>query len=293
MIKTALILISVLISFNTYSQFLTFDELVQLRKKDFTQINDFLTNKGWQFSHSSEGSETTYNEVNWSFGKSEWDEGKAISWLTLYSSDGYENRITFQEHNKDSYTLINNKIKSYSMKKINSKIQDNNIYTDYVGQTVVVRVIISSEEYSSKTIYIFKFFEKEDYYNMILSDYFKDAYKYSNNSYSNNTGNYSNNNNSEYSKSNTNNSNTNNNDNKYNSELDLNSNSGLDMNSVELVVTNGTLLKSKPDDNSDKIIQVYSKDKVKILSRNTSNSKYWYVEYKSYKGYILKVAFRK
>ncbi len=152
------------------AQFISFDELILLQKKDLTEINDFLTLRGWDFSTSEEETETTLSKAIWAFGRTEWEEGKAQAWFYLFSKQGNENRIIYQIHNRTNYNKIFARIKSLGMKKIKSEVLDNTIYSDYEGKNFIVRILQSSEENETVTTYQFQIFTKDDYLSMMLNE---------------------------------------------------------------------------------------------------------------------------
>ena len=165
-----LIIIFFLIAISTKSQYISFDELIALQKKDLTEINDFLTIRGWDFSNSEEATETTLNKAIWAFGRTEWEEGKAQAWFYLFAREGNENRIIYQIHNRINYNKIFARIKTLGMKKVKSVILNNTIYSDYEGKNYVVRILQSSEENESVTSYQFQIFTKEDYLTILLNE---------------------------------------------------------------------------------------------------------------------------
>ena len=63
---------------NLYSQYLSLDQLISIYDKDFIDINDYLSAKGWQFSESNKGENGKADEVVWGYDKT---YEKASAWF--------------------------------------------------------------------------------------------------------------------------------------------------------------------------------------------------------------------
>src|SRR5688572_29761171 len=68
------------------AQLLGLRDLLQLQQRDFVAINDLITSKGWEFSHSKKGELDKYNTVTWAFEKNLY--GQAKGWITVYVNEG-------------------------------------------------------------------------------------------------------------------------------------------------------------------------------------------------------------
>lgn len=145
----------------TWSQALTLDELIKLQKGDFVEVNDILTSKGWDFSHSKKGDFGNYNTVTWAFNKNDFNE--ASGWLTLYSTDNSESILSYQMHSSKIYNSIKNQINVYKMKSISNKIEDNEISSVYQGLKYTITVSIKSSADKSNPHYIFSIISNDTY----------------------------------------------------------------------------------------------------------------------------------
>ena len=154
-----------LISFITYSQNLTLDELLSLRKKDLATIEEKLTLKGWSFIKGTEPDYSNLGEATFAFNKSSYED-KAESFLSYMYSDVRERkRIDIQISKKDKYNLYLARIKSLGCKLIDSKISDGSIKKAYQGATTTFIVTISTQEdfQSTKTVYHILIVDNIDY----------------------------------------------------------------------------------------------------------------------------------
>ena len=95
-----LFLILYLAAFKSYAQYLSLDELINLRGKDADAVNTYLSSKGWTFSDASEETEDNYSNSTWAYGKQLYT-GRAKSFCKLMTADGYFNKIAYTTISKD------------------------------------------------------------------------------------------------------------------------------------------------------------------------------------------------
>ena len=82
--KSILLLTVVLFSVTASANSLSLDELQSIcSKKKWEEVNQYLTNKGWEYESSKKGSSTQYNLITWSFNKNY--NGSASNWLKLFT----------------------------------------------------------------------------------------------------------------------------------------------------------------------------------------------------------------
>ena len=94
--KRILILLSVFLVFFTHAQNLTMSHIEQLSKMDFSDAEEFLISKGWEFCGAEEETETTVGNVSFTYNKSDISD-TAESFLTyLYSPYSPGNRVAFK-----------------------------------------------------------------------------------------------------------------------------------------------------------------------------------------------------
>lgn len=150
------------------AQDLTLNELILFQKNDVSEINDILISKGWSFSSSRDVTTDYYGDAKWAYDKNR-GEDIALAWLTVSFSPDGPSQIAYQTSSKQVYLNIKQSIISYGMKKVNSKVGENKIITDYQGKNYTVRIqssISKSNDFSNTIFYVFT---KDDYDTMILS----------------------------------------------------------------------------------------------------------------------------
>jgi hypothetical protein len=154
-------------SVTNYSQNLTLDELISLRKKDIANVEEYLTTKGWEFLSSNEGIDGAFNKASFTFNKSPYDDKADAFFTYLNSNITGRIRVNFQVHKLEKYNAYLARIKSYGCKLIDSSISDGEIKKVYQGATTtfIVSVETQKEKYSSstKTTYQIFIIDNSDY----------------------------------------------------------------------------------------------------------------------------------
>jgi len=158
-----------ILPFQINAQGLTLDQLISFQKKDVSEINDILISKGWSFSNSTEETTDNYGVTKWSYEKNKWEEGKAQAWLTQSFGQDLPSRIVYQISSKPVYLAIKQSMILYRMRKVNSKVGDNKIITDYQGKSYTVRIENVNNQSNDISYHTITIFAKVDYENMMLS----------------------------------------------------------------------------------------------------------------------------
>ncbi|WP_433812093.1 hypothetical protein [Flavobacterium johnsoniae] len=157
----------------TFSQNLSLDELISLRKKELSEIEEFLTNKNWSFLSAEEPEQDKLGLVTFAFDKSNYDD-KAQSFLRYFYSDKSESkRIQIQVNKKEIYNSYLTKLKSLEYKIINSKIENGKIIKIYEGAKIIIEIRIATQKEgldNTKTYYTLFFVEKDDYYRNLIGE---------------------------------------------------------------------------------------------------------------------------
>ena len=111
--KQILIAVIVLLfSNNVKAQNLTLSQILEIKKKDLGNAEEYLTSKGWEFLNASEPTDSHLGEATFTYNKSE-SSDLAESFLTYFYSDYLGiTRINFQVNTKIKYDEYLNTIKS-------------------------------------------------------------------------------------------------------------------------------------------------------------------------------------
>lgn len=173
--KNIFILFLLCFSVTNYSQNLSLEEIMNLRKLDVANVEERLSTKGWSFLSSEEGTEKSMGVVDFAYNKNSYND-TADSFLTYYFSNytGFS-RVSLQVHNLIKYNTYLARIKSFGCKLIASNISDGSIQKVYQGATTTFMVTTSThkEDFSSATKTLYRIFivENSDYeLNFLESD---------------------------------------------------------------------------------------------------------------------------
>lgn len=171
------------LSFNSFifCQNLSLSQLVELRKKDLGNAEEFLTAKGWEFLDGDDAGLEKMGRITFTYNKSEMSS-RAESFLDFYSGK-YSNRVHIQVNKKVKYNEYINSIKGYGCKLISSNIEDGNLVKIYRGATTTFEVSsgTSNNFYNEETaIWNITIFSNEDYelnfeHYQINEDYAEEA----------------------------------------------------------------------------------------------------------------------
>lgn len=148
------------------SQNLTLAQILEVKKKDLGNAEEYLTAKGWEFLDAEEPSDEQLGKASFTYNKSSMSD-LAESFLTyFYSSYSDKTRIWIQVNKKIKYTEYINSIKGYGCKLINSKVENGKIVKIYRGATTTFEVTssTSSNTYNEESAVWFIFIvSNEDY----------------------------------------------------------------------------------------------------------------------------------
>jgi len=121
------------------------DLFIICRKPNWTEVNDLMIKKGWEYYESKEGDSENYNTIVWSFNKSDYSE-KAQGWLNLYTVDNVPQRVKCDFFNKQTYESLQKNISALKLNQVNSAIKDDYIQTQYSNSEFNVVIKISKVE---------------------------------------------------------------------------------------------------------------------------------------------------
>jgi hypothetical protein len=120
-------LIFALCTISCYSQNLTLDEILTLRKKDLAGVEEYLSMKGWSFVSSKEGSDESLGNADFAYNKGSFNNKAEAFLIYLFSKSSEYKRITLQISKKEKYTSYLTRVKSFGCKLIDSEINDGSI----------------------------------------------------------------------------------------------------------------------------------------------------------------------
>ena len=144
--KITFLVILVLTTLVNVAQNLTMAQLLELKKKNLGEAEEFLTLKGWEFLNASEPTEEKMGVATFTFNK-DYMSDRAQSFLRyMYSANSNTIRLTIQVFKKEKYNEYTNAIKGYGCKMIDSKIEDGNLIKVYRGKTTTIEITSTTTE---------------------------------------------------------------------------------------------------------------------------------------------------
>ncbi|MBU3662403.1 MAG: hypothetical protein FGM41_04300 [Bacteroidetes bacterium] len=149
-----LFIMLLLISDKILGQNLTLSQILEIKKMDLGNVEEFLSARNWDIYNIQEVEPKDYSTLTFSYNSKKAEEVE--SYLTYYHSVYYINkRIEIQLHNKTKYNEYINSIKGYRCKLINSKVKQGEIIKVYRGATTtfIVRTIPPSAEEGQETVF--------------------------------------------------------------------------------------------------------------------------------------------
>ncbi|NMC58442.1 MAG: hypothetical protein GYA51_03505, partial [Candidatus Methanofastidiosa archaeon] len=144
--KKYLFICFIVISFyNANSQSLSLNEMFTIcNKSNWSEVNEYLLRKGWDYYESSKGDNEHYNTITWALEKDY--NNSAQGWFYLYTFEELPNKVRYSFSNKNTYNIIKTGITSSGMKQIESNIEDNAIQTKYANANYIVNITIEKRQ---------------------------------------------------------------------------------------------------------------------------------------------------
>lgn len=148
------------------AQSLTMAQLLEVRKKDVGDVEDYLTARGWEFYEATAPSFPTLGQVLFTYNKDDISSFADSFLMFMYSDHSGIKRIEIQVHKKEKYTEYINAIKAYGCKLISSKVVDGALIKVYRGVTTTFVIQSSTGEnafYEKSAVWNFNILSNNDY----------------------------------------------------------------------------------------------------------------------------------
>jgi hypothetical protein len=126
-------IILALVTTSSFSQNLSLDQIVEIRKKNLVQAEEFLTQKGWDFEDGVDSELFTIVYFNY---KSKNKSGQIVANLDFISQGKTQKvRVSVTFLSRDKYSEYINRINEFGCKLLESKIRDSKLIKTYQGST--------------------------------------------------------------------------------------------------------------------------------------------------------------
>jgi len=170
--KILLLLLVFMANVTLFAQNLTLAQLIEIKKKDLGNAEEYLTAKGWEFMEADAPTEEKYGQATFSYNKSV-TSTTAESFLTYY----YFNMpkmtwISIQISKINKYNEYINTLKSNGCKLISSEVKEGKILKVYRGETYtfLVETGKSTNLFDQETAVWHLYVLSNDDYKIIFGD---------------------------------------------------------------------------------------------------------------------------
>jgi hypothetical protein len=165
--KIVFIIIIVLFFNNCEAQNLTLDQVLNLRTKSLSYIDEYLTVKKWSMLSAEEPKDDNLGNISFAYNKGIYDD-KAESFINYYYSSisNLYNRISIQVNKVSNYNIYIARIKALGYKLQKSFIEDGDLVKVYQSSNTTIKVSTSTQNddfISTKTSYTFSILNTLDY----------------------------------------------------------------------------------------------------------------------------------
>jgi len=139
--KLTLFILFLNFTFNSLSaQNLTLAQILEVKKKDLGNAEEYLSEKGWEFLNAEAPDSISMGRATFTYNKNKMSN-RAESFIDyIYSDYSDKTRISIQINNKLRYTEYLNSIKGYNCKLMSSKVEAGRIIKIYRGETTTFRI---------------------------------------------------------------------------------------------------------------------------------------------------------
>jgi hypothetical protein len=148
------------------AQNLSFNQLLELRKKNLGEAEEFLTSKNWEFQEAAEPTSTSMGNATFTYNKSTMSS-TAESFLTfMYGDVNLPNRLSIQVNNKAKYNEYLSSIKNAGFKLSTTTVEDGRLIKIYKNSNTVIKISASTSKndfYTESAIWRFLICSKADY----------------------------------------------------------------------------------------------------------------------------------
>ena len=128
------------------AQNLTLNQILYIiNLDDVKNINNYLSDKDWEYYNSEKGDNDEYDIITWSYEKNYYDD-KAQGWFYGYFYDNIVHKISYMFFEKSNYDNIIKSISGKGFRELDSEIGDGFITTKYANSKLSIYSSISQGE---------------------------------------------------------------------------------------------------------------------------------------------------
>ena len=136
-----------------------------LNMSHWEDVNQYLTNKKWEYFSSEKGDDYNYDNIAWSYDKDYYGD-RALAWFNVYAYENKPQKVTYQAK-QDFIISIKNSLSGSGYKLKESNIEDDYLKSTYENSKYIIHVYASSNDdyLGSNTIYSVTLIKKSGVYD--------------------------------------------------------------------------------------------------------------------------------
>jgi hypothetical protein len=145
----------------SFSQTLSFDELIKLHTMDISDASAYLLSRDWHLHKTTEPSNKSFGDVTWISSTAQ--DLSDLSFFKYYYAPGKYPRVAYIFKDNKLYKQFAQQIKNRRMKKISTVTPNDMVITDYLATNFVISVSMFFDDQEKATYYTFLLFDKRDF----------------------------------------------------------------------------------------------------------------------------------
>jgi hypothetical protein len=153
-----IITLLLLITFSTgFSQNQTLSEILELKKKNKSEVKEYLLDKNWKVMHDHYSEEMKFGDIRFAYGNSNPDK-QTPEYVNFYhqGDELVNNRIEYVVSDTAKFDLLLGQIKSSGFKFISTKDDINQVTEIYQNETTTIEVKTKpADDYFGISFYTF------------------------------------------------------------------------------------------------------------------------------------------
>jgi len=142
---------------------LTLGQVVKLYNKDFSDINDYLVERNWEFNEVRTSPDNNSKSAIWHIIKDGWTVSSFGVSYDSNNSDAYFRGI-YICNEAEIFNNLKEEAISLKMEKVKSGIINNEIYSDYVGDKYAIRLGVRKGSGVLYSMFYTLYLYNRDYY---------------------------------------------------------------------------------------------------------------------------------
>lgn len=144
-----------------FSQNLTIDEIIGLRKKNIATIEEYLIGKNWSFISAKEPTDEKLGSILFAYKRNSEYKDHARAYINFYYSENSNTeRLNVQVEVEEVYNKYVTRLKMLGYKMISSKVEEGKIVKIYQKSSTSVMVIVQT--YNDSPSYNFLVSDNDD-----------------------------------------------------------------------------------------------------------------------------------